>query len=480
MIQRAIRSAMNETVPMNRLPPGIIAKVLKFRGSDRDLISATHVCRRWRSALTSAPSLWTKIVFRDPNRALAYLTRSGALPIDVSVRTRNFHPGDFYTTRIPWLDRVQSMDLMGGDEEIEAILRELSLPAPLLRILKVDGRYGRTPMPWRAPGSVDFPREFLGGQAPSLRDLSLDSISLAVITKFPLANLTSLTWFDTGSGATVRDLLPVLASAPCLEILALTLQVLSVSTADRKTIVSLHELRKLSWTNYSGAFSLTSCLFTPKLSRLNLYVVPGLETLQPDLDSVLPCDQGHFPLLLEPTKMKYTARSRTHLCQLLSPTTSIDITMRFGVHTPWFLGNAGISFQQIKRMTMKANSPSVEEFPAGLLENMEILELLDCGIDHFKLIQPSFSGRFATLPFPALREVWITFSSEISLDGLAEILERRRRVSHKVKTVRIWGKCDRAINKAVAEIRRSVGKVELQLTHNISCVGLGCLVCMVR
>ena len=127
-----IRSAMNETVPINRLPPEILGRVLEFREDDRDLISATHVCNRWRSALTSAPPLWTKVVFRDSNRVLAYLTRSGGLPIDVSfIPTRvsfeawKFDPEDLYTSRIPWFDRVQSIVVGGEDERIEANLRRL-------------------------------------------------------------------------------------------------------------------------------------------------------------------------------------------------------------------------------------------------------------------------------------------------------------------------------------------------------------------
>ena len=463
---------MNETIPINRLPPGIIAKVLKFCESDKDLISATHVCRRWRSALTSAPSLWTKIAFQDPNRALAYLTRSGALPIDVSVRTWNSHPEDFDTSDIPWLDRVQSMDLRGNEKDIEAILRQLSHPAPLLRILKVDGRYHWTPVQWRAPGSVDFPREFLGGQAPSLRDLSLDSISLAAITKFPLANLTSLTCINRHSGNKVEDLLPVLASAPLLENLTLHLRVMPVSPAGRKVIVGLDELRVLSWTNDSGAFSLTSCLSTPKLHWLILHVNPGMETRQQDLASILPPYEGYFPLLLEPTTMRYTGSSGTHFCQFISSTAWVDIkALRSSndddVRAPWFLRNAAISFKRIEEMCIRLQSSPLGEFPTERFESLQTLELVDDGVKNFTLMKPYDDGPISVVPFPALQEVKFVFDSYISLDGLAEILWRRKGKGHKVKIVTIWRRWDRDIRKVVADIGKSVDEVVPRTTYKI-------------
>ncbi|KAF9650532.1 hypothetical protein BDM02DRAFT_3092970, partial [Thelephora ganbajun] len=47
--------------PINRLPPEILAKILECRELDQDITVATHVCRYWRSALISAPRLWTRI-----------------------------------------------------------------------------------------------------------------------------------------------------------------------------------------------------------------------------------------------------------------------------------------------------------------------------------------------------------------------------------------------------------------------------------
>ena len=482
-----IRLAMNETVPINRLPPEILGRVLEFREGDEDLISATHVCNRWRSALTSSPSLWTKIVFRDSSRALVYLARSGALPIDVSFiptrasfETWKFDPEDPHTSRIPWFDRVKSIVVEGDEGQIEAILEQLCLPAPLLQSLKFSGRPDLGMAPWIAIDAISFPREFLCGQAPSLRSLSLDSISPVDSTfKLPLTNLTSLTWIDEGSKATVTGLLSLLELAPLLELLALHLRIPSVSTAERATIVALHKLRELTWSNSGGTFSLTSCLITPKLHRLSLHLVPSIEARQTDLATILPPHEGHFPLLTEPTEVRCTTRENTHSCQFKSTTSYVGITVftrNYGeIYTSWFLRTAAIPFKQIKQMTIEADQPLCIAFPTEQFERLETLELVDSGNDYFTIIQPYFRlpeiiGT-PVVPFPGLLEVRIIVGSHTSLAGLVEILMQRKQAGRGVQTVRIRGECDEAINAVVAGIRESVGEVVLQLTHKIDCTG---------
>ena len=72
-----IRSIIDLTATVDRLPPGVLAGVLGFHHDDRDLISTTHVCGRWRSTLLSTPLLWTEVVFDgNPDRSSAYLERS--------------------------------------------------------------------------------------------------------------------------------------------------------------------------------------------------------------------------------------------------------------------------------------------------------------------------------------------------------------------------------------------------------------------
>ena len=88
-VLQATKATKNTFKPVNRLPLEILSNVLEQRASNRDLITATHVCRHWRSTLTSTPSLWTNLQFREPthdvDRALTYLKRSKSVPIDIEM-----------------------------------------------------------------------------------------------------------------------------------------------------------------------------------------------------------------------------------------------------------------------------------------------------------------------------------------------------------------------------------------------------------
>ena len=475
-----IRLALNQTARVNRLPPEILARALEFRGDDRDLISATHVCHRWRSALSSAPSLWTKILFRDTDRVLTYFTRSGALPIDIvfkptriSFEAWTFEPEDLFTSCIPWFDRMKSLHIQGDEEQIETIARRLCLPAPLLQHLKFDGRPNRS-LVRRIAGAVSFPHDFLGGQVPSLQSLSFDSISPAPLIKFPLPNLTSLTWADRNSKGTVGDLLDFLMLSPLLEVMDIRLQVQSVSTSERARVVTLNKLCELTWSNSGGTFSLMSCLIAPELHWLSLRVVPVLDSPESDLASILPPNAAHFPLLAEPTGMRYTTRRGTRLCIFNSDTGYIRITVvpsHYQDGTPsfaWLSRDTSISFRLMNQLVMEADYPPLGEIPIDQFESLESLELVDCADIYPSLMLPyrhRLSGAVVT-PLPTLLELQTTSNAVLPLDGLAEVLRERKQAGHEVETVRIRGLCAEPTEEVVMKMGEFVGELILELVDN--------------
>jgi len=467
---------MNQNAPINRLPPEILTRTLEFREGDKDLISATQVCHRWRSALSSAPSLWTEVVFRDSNRrVLTYLTRSKALPIDVSFKptrasfeTWKFDPEDLYASRIPWIDRMKSLDIGGDEEQIEAIVRRLCLPAPLLQCLKFDGRPNRT-LVWRISGVVYFPPNFLGGQAPSLQSLSFNSISPNPTIRLPLPNLTSFTWIDKASRTIVKDLLTLLTSAPLLDVMNIHLRILHVSTAERTTVVTLNRLRELTWSNSGGSFSLTSCLIAPELHWLSLRVVPDPGSAQSDLADILPLNASHFPLLVEPTEMRYTTRRGTRSCNLSSAMGYIRITVLQEDYDDanhsfaWLSWNTPISFRRTKRLVMEEDYPQLGDIPIEQFESLESLELVGGADIRFLLLQPyrlTLSGALV-VPFPTLLELQITSDASLSLGALAGVLMERKQAGYGVKTVRIRGECAEPIEELISKVKEFVGELVL-------------------
>ena len=472
-----IRLALNQTAPVNRLPPEIIARALEFRSGEKDLISATHVCHRWRSALSSSPSLWTEVVFRDTDQVLTHLTRSGALPIDVlfkptrvSFETWTFEPEDLFTSCIPWFDRMKSLYIRGDEAQIETIIRRLCPPAPLLQDLKFDG-IPNLSLVRRIVGAVNFPHNFLGRQVPSLRNLSFDSISPIPIIEFPLPNLTSLTWSDRNSRVTVGDLLALLTSSPLLEVIDIRLQVQSVSSAERATAVTLNKLRELTWSNSGGPFSLTSCLIAPELNWLSLRVVPLFDSPESDLASFLPPHAGHFPLLAEPTGVRYTTRRNARLCLFTSETGYLRITVvpnNFPHDAPpfaWLSRETSISFRCTRQLVMEADYPPLGEIPIDQFESLESLELVDCTDMYSSLMLPyrhRLSGALV-VPLPTLMELQTTSNAALPLDELAEVLRERKEAGHGVAAVRIRGVCAEPAEELIAKMKEFVGELILEL-----------------
>lgn len=69
---QVIRAIRNTHIPVNKLPPEVLSRILQHRDSGQDLVAATHVCRYWRSTLISSPSLWIPRPRRAPQSRSTY------------------------------------------------------------------------------------------------------------------------------------------------------------------------------------------------------------------------------------------------------------------------------------------------------------------------------------------------------------------------------------------------------------------------
>jgi len=92
-----LRSAMNLTRSVNKLPPEILTRcflyltpyfhpTLRSQESGHDWIRITHVCRHWRAAAFNFPRLWDRIEFTRPEILDMYLKSSGSRPLEVCLQ----------------------------------------------------------------------------------------------------------------------------------------------------------------------------------------------------------------------------------------------------------------------------------------------------------------------------------------------------------------------------------------------------------
>ena len=90
---RLTQSWRNRTAPIDRVPPKILVALIRdfwhMPGGGKGVIALTYICRSWREAFMSCPSLWTDLDWAGPGKARVYIEHSQASTINLSL-----HYGD--------------------------------------------------------------------------------------------------------------------------------------------------------------------------------------------------------------------------------------------------------------------------------------------------------------------------------------------------------------------------------------------------
>lgn len=189
-------------MPINRLPPEVLAFIPMFRGTEWDLMNAMAVCNHWRRTFISTPNLWTKIICskRGKQRAItpyvrAYLERSGSIPIDIQV------PAHACRLLSPHTERISSLRVrLGRQSDLDELSEHLSKPAPILT--KMGLHVGK----WAQP-TLALPDTFYEVFLSSVRTLTVRGATLSPgpcklsqLTKFTMVGAPSVVLLDTLEG----------------------------------------------------------------------------------------------------------------------------------------------------------------------------------------------------------------------------------------------------------------------------------------
>ncbi|KAF9650463.1 hypothetical protein BDM02DRAFT_3164908 [Thelephora ganbajun] len=474
-ILAAIRSAVNELRPVNRLPPEIFAKVFEDRGNDRDMIVATHVCSRWRTILTSTPSLWTKIDFEYSARASLYLERSKAALIDVTigkVRSSILGPEGVFLGAIPWVTRMKSLSIQAEEEQIKKIAARLCHKTPNLQSLtfKANTRHYQSLVGTGGGGAIYIPPDFLGRHSPLLRSLTFYTVSPSVVFTFPLPVLTHIDWVAETAYVVIEELLDLFVSSPLIETVKMHVRVRRTRMYEPLKEVTLSKLRKLDWADCDGSISLIPCLIAPELNDLTVRVTRNPQRQQATLSTILPPHGGHLPLLLEPIALEYVYQHGSRSCRFryqgVPPFCIREIPRARGTDSTishWLSPHEPISFGRLLTLTIEASGgcPPPEDIPTRQLGSLQTLWLVGEIDTLVRIIRPSYyrSGDVELVPCPALKEVRIAPKDNyFLLDELTGILRERKEAGHAVRTVRIMGQ-SRCSPSQIRELRKIVDEV---------------------
>ncbi|KAG9126966.1 hypothetical protein FRC07_001184 [Ceratobasidium sp. 392] len=173
---------------VNRLPTEIISKIFELVSEAQDgaIICLSHVCRDWRAIAFESPRAWSKLSAdlsapsdaSTAKRALAYLGRSGACPLDIRLITSTGqlpNPSNGITGALrKSLFRWRSFSFVSSSLGISSeFVKSLSGHAPMLEELHLAFQS----VPSMHGDHLRLPSNF-SVQAPSLRVLRLDDVGI--------------------------------------------------------------------------------------------------------------------------------------------------------------------------------------------------------------------------------------------------------------------------------------------------------------
>ena len=416
---------------VHSLPPEALTRILRLRSQERDLIYATHVCRRWRSVLISAHILWTRIPCLNANQTSTYLERSGALPIEVTaLKTHSALPNNSALASVnEHLDRVKSLEISpGGPLTATFMLRR---PAPRLELLTIVGF---------PPGHISLllPRDFLGGYVPSLRTLTWDGSSImgeifGVTPALPSPSEMPLDLLFNPFSP-LRVLWGLMSSASHLEELHISIDdAVSREPVQDIQLNSLHKLDLISGLTLSRAIP---HLKVPQLKELTIFL--PFEVGPPTIADLLPSDS--YPLLTEVTWMKLRIGPSESKIELRGQ--GIRVSVVTFAHTDPeddFYATTSFSFAQIAELGLtNAVEPVVMKMDE--FTNLERLELQSCHeeVDILSKLSPSPPpGSFVPCPRLVKAEVCFHNPTMKAVDSLRHMVKSRKDTGKPLEIVEV-------------------------------------------
>ena len=195
---RQLRNTFNTAA---ELPSDIIVMIPSFLPEDFDSLALSHVCRRWRTIVNSAPLLWRRMGCRDLNRTVIGLEHLKSTSLRLKLN-RNFSTDALNTA----LDRGCNIASVIADislSQIQSFHKRLVTPSveELVLFIYGDGgaaREGGEPTTVNIEGEfTSMRRLFISGcflpidrvAAANLIHLSLESFHLSTITAQSVLNM---------------------------------------------------------------------------------------------------------------------------------------------------------------------------------------------------------------------------------------------------------------------------------------------------
>ena len=339
----SLRTFRNSLVPINRIPPEIITSIIAYRvapapdlGQYQVLSTLAAVCRYWRNAICSFPSLWTNISdVYSPQLRKVILERSKAAPLHVScLRPTDGFKEDIgaHTSRIKTL-QCKVVFSGGLDEPFNdagtpnKLILDFESPSDALKTLCLYRNVAKS-----MPETVRF--GIIPDNAKALKTLELRN---GVPLTIQFTQLTTITnFFYSHPNMRLGPVLDFLAANTLLE--EVTIRCPGAHPSDPQNhlgIFPLDHLRQLSLSMGPMIRNILQHLRLPSTSRVDLFVNALAESTL--LGELLPVSLHDLPGIAKTTLLHCKFTSEFHLIVIGSNSEGGMITVR-GHPTQLFAG----------------------------------------------------------------------------------------------------------------------------------------------
>ncbi|KAF9790403.1 hypothetical protein BJ322DRAFT_386810 [Thelephora terrestris] len=458
-----IRSKINMSAPINRLPQEILTLIPDFlneRGRGKIPIVLSHVCRAWREIFVSQASLWTNFRCVGAEQTRVYFERSKSSPINLRLEIPlGLFPHDPFFLIAPHItDRLKSLYVMTLPDYFQEIAKNFILPAPLLEALTIDGNYLRSEI------NPVLPTALFGGDLSFLRELHL----LSVRTELPwrnMNNLTSFSLFDMQqftASASVDQILDFFESAPHLREVDLRFAAPSVHAQNRR-LVSLTHLRRLSISDCPSPSILLDYLAIPIGATVS--IESNLESTR--FDDYLPHSLDNLRNLSNFTKISLLREDFNASMRFSGPNGEVTFASLLGVDAipsmPQSLARFDTSTTQ--RMEIINGYPITDGLEVTLLslENLHTLMLSrnkDTLPPFLSRLSPGLSQHGSAVVCPKLKKLVIRTTDPVDMETMVHVAAERAMRGAPLELVKVISFPGAVPTQWVAELLKHVPRVE--------------------
>ena len=467
-----VRSIKNSLAPIHRLPLELLSFLPDYFGedsADQDLIALTHVCRGWREAFISRPSLWTKFEFENVDKTRTYIQRSQSSPFKIYLGDDEFID-DAFALVIPHIHRLKTLTV--NAQTLPGILAYLCCHAPLLEELHIE----LSPL----TVSLDDPvldSALFRADLASLRELHLKGVA----TYLPWKNLVNLWVFElTTFFFHTTQILDFFESAPLLHTIRLEYSEPDPPDAPPERIVPLRHLKDFTIRNTDSQHSiLLRHLHIPIGASLDLWSnFPDDESL---LQDCFPARSHHFNNLSHITTINLLFGLNWKFLRFSGPSGSLRVL--FECHDSahlscnkdhQILGSLDhLTLSKIHKLTIskyKARPTGIEECPIfqtlSSTNDLQTLILIDCNTLPFVLALDPEQNPSNLVLCPNMQNVilYIQSLSPLIVGCLTRMTKNRASREAKLSSVILANMSGRGQGNEASElIREHVTHVECRV-----------------